>query len=164
MRHLILLGLTILTSCRTDNDNVVTGDLYFSFIRIGTYYNQPDSVIKKMETDLNSVDFTTADSSLIELVKDYKRLKDEGLMYSPVIDISVNDETTIKLLLDSADYDKIKPYKYKDLIDGHKKVKIKARTRKTALGFYYCTDLLDIKLVDGQTLPNDNKLKIQDYY
>jgi len=165
---LLGLGLILVTSCGTVNDdNIVTGDLYFSFFRIGTYYNLPDSIIKKMDDDLNAVNLDSAnnkaDSSLVRLVLDYRKLKDEGLIYKPLVDIRVNDDLIVKLVLDSADYDKIKAHKYQDLIDNNKKLKIKARTRKTGLGFYYCTDLLEIKLVDGKTLPQDNKLKIQDY-
>jgi hypothetical protein len=147
----------------TNNDNIVTGDLYFSFFRIGTYYNLSDSIIQKMDEDLKAVNLDSSDNALVELVKDYQKLKDEGLIFKPVVDIMVNDELTIKLVLDSADYDKIKKYKHKDLIDTNKKVRIKAKTRKTGLNFYYCTDLLEVNLVNGQTLPNDNKLKIQDY-
>lgn len=158
------LGLILVASCgTTNNDNLVTGDLYFSFFRIGTYYNLPDSTIRKMEADLSAVNLDSADNALVELVKDYQKLKDEGLIYKPVVDIMVNDELTIKLLLDSVDYDKIKIYKHKDLVDTGKKVRVKAKTRKTGLNFYYCTDLLEVTLVNGQTLPNDNKLKIQDY-
>lgn len=170
MRHKILLGLGLIwfSSCgTTNNDNLVTGDLYFSFFRIGTYYNLPDSIIEKVEDDLNAVNLETAnnssDSALIELVLDYRKLKDEGLIYKPVVDIRVDDDLIVKLVLDSTDYDKIKAYKYQDLIDNNKKVRIKARTRRTGLGFYYCTELLELKLVDGKTLPQDNKLKIQDY-
>ncbi len=116
-----------------------------------------------MDEDLKAVNLDSSDNALVELVKDYQKLKDEGLIFKPVVDIMVNDELTIKLVLDSADYDKIKKYKHKDLIDTNKKVRIKAKTRKTGLNFYYCTDLLEVNLVNGQTLPNDNKLKIQDY-
>jgi hypothetical protein len=166
MRYKMLLGLGLIlvTSCgTTNNDNIMTGDLYFSFFRVGTYYNLPDSTIKKMEADLNAVNLDSADNALIELVKDYQKLKDEGLIYKPVVDVMTEDELTIKLLLDSADYDKIKIYKHKNLVDNNKKLRIKAKTRKTGLNFYYCTDLLGVTLVDGQTLPYDNKLKILDY-
>jgi len=165
---LLGLGLILFSSCGTaNNDNLVTGDLYFSFFRIGTYYNLPDSTIEKMDNYLDAVDLETADdkadSALIELVLDYRKLKDERLIYKPMVDIRIDDDLIVKLVLDSADYDKIKSYKYQDLVDNNKKLKIKARTRKTGLGFYYCTDLLEVKLVIGKTLPQDNKLKIQDY-
>lgn len=151
-------------SCETtNNDNIVTGDLYFSFFRIGTYYNLPDSIIQKMDEDLKAVNLDSSDNALVEFVKDYQKLKDEGLIFKPVVDIMINDGLTIKLVLDSVDYDKIKKFKHKDLIDTNKKVRIRAKTRKTGLNFYYCTDLLEVTLVNGQTLPNDNKLKIQDY-
>jgi hypothetical protein len=167
-KMLLGLGLILVTSCGTVNDdNIVTGDLYFSPFRFGTYYNLPDSIIKKMEDDFNAVNLHSAnakaDSALIELVLYYSKLKDEGLIYKPFVDIRVNDDLMVKLVLDSADYEKIKTYKYQELVDENKKIKIRALASKRGLGFYYCTDLLEVKLVDGKTLWQDNRLKIQDY-
>ena len=83
MRYKILfgLGLILIVSCgTTNNGNTVTGDLFFTFFRVGTYYNQPDSVINKVEEDLKSVNLETADSALVKMVLDYQKLKEEGLI------------------------------------------------------------------------------------
>jgi hypothetical protein len=71
------------------------------------------------------------------------------------------------MFLDSADYDQFKKYKWRDLNENNKKVMVYARTKEIIkfeqVTVLYCTDLVDVKIVEGQTFPRGNKFKVLDY-
>ena len=94
----------------------------------------------------------------------YDKLKSENLLYSPFVEIKVNNDSIITLYLSKNDYDKIKVYRRHDLIDINKKIVIKAETKFLASGMVYCSKLLSVEKVDGITEQRDSKMKIEDYY
>ena len=165
MRYITLTVIILLFwSCETsEKNNLLTGDLYFSFFRLGSYYNISDSVITKFESYMDTLNLENADNEDIELINTYKKLKEEKLIYKPFIDVLVKKDSVVKLYLDSMDYDRIKIYKRQKLQEDNKKVRIEATIRKIGKGFYYCKDLLKVELIDGETLNRQKKLKIEDY-
>jgi hypothetical protein len=88
------------------------------------------------------------------------------MLYKPYIDLKIADDSFIKLYLDSMDYNRIRIFKRKELRNQGKKVVVKARTREIFEGdtpFHYCLDLIELKVIQGETLPRPSKFKIQDY-
>lgn len=141
----------------------MTGDLYFGFFRLGSYYNISDSVKTNFETYLDTLDVEKADKETIRLINAYKKIKEENLIYKPFVDILVSSDSIVKLYLDSADYDRIKIYKRRQLQTDNKKVRIKANVRQFYNGYFYCKELVSVDIVDGETLQQQKKLKIEDY-
>ena len=141
----------------------MTGDLYFGFFRLGSYYNISDSVRTNFETYMDTLDLEKADKETIRLIKTYKTIKEEKLIYKPFVDILVSSDSIVKLYLDSADYDQIKIYKRRQLQTDNKKIRIKANVRQFDKGYFYCKELLSVDMVDGETLQRQKKLKIEDY-
>ena len=118
-----------------------------------------------MDTTITNFNTSGEDKTFIDL---FSRLKKDGLLYKPSVDIRPKEDSVLTLYLDSADYERIKVYKRADLIADKKKVVISGRTKKIGqLGdviFLYCYDLTDVKLVDGDTYPRGrSKFKIEDY-
>ena len=164
MKKLIPIILILIVAC--DNSpvtNRIAGDLFFSFFRVGNYYNKPDSVIERYETYFDKLRYETADDEEKKFLTKYKKLKEEDLLYKPFVDILIDKDSMVTLYLDKGDYDEIKKYKRKKLQDDHKKVKIEADVFKIDDGLYYCVVLRDVKVVDGETLIKSRKLKVEDY-
>ncbi|MEJ1240501.1 hypothetical protein WBG78_20325 [Chryseolinea sp. T2] len=169
MRITILLLILFFASCSKESDDLTIGELYFSSLRIGNLYGAADSTIRNAELYLDTARLETADSSDSEAIRLFRRFRDEGFMYKPFVDLRRSDSTYVKLYLDSADYDKIKVYKWKYLLDNKKKVIIRGRTK--SLGklagdeLYYCTEFIEAKLVDGATFPkSEGKIwQVEDY-
>lgn len=163
----LFILLLIVSSCKTDKEEEpITGDLFFSAFRIGSYYNLSDSARAVIENLADTTNLASADSGTVKLIRAYNQLKQEGLLYKPFIDLKTGDESFVKLYLDSADYDRIKGFKWLALRERGKKVVVKARTREIIdidLPLLYCVDLLKVDLVDGETLPGRSKFKIEDY-
>ncbi len=153
------------TSCKSFNQNnqFIEGHLYYSWLRIGSFYNQPDSIIKKVTAYADTVNYKLLDSNDLRFFKMYKTLKAQNLLYSPYVDLMLNDNSIIKIYLSDKDYEKIKIYRWQELIDTKKKIKIKAAVKDLGTGMVFCTNLMSINEVNGETLQNIKKLKIEDY-
>jgi hypothetical protein len=126
----------------------------------------PDSFRTWIETRVDTINLEKADNDAKLLYGIFNALKNERLLYKPFVDLQMGKESYAKLYLDSADYDKIKKYKWNDLRDDGKKVIIKARTRQIGnVGFplLYCLDLVEVDVVSGETLSGQSKFRIEDY-
>jgi hypothetical protein len=169
MRITPFLFVLVLASCVKAPEDLTIGELYFSSWRIGNLYGAPDSLRRSAELYLDTARIEKADSSDAGAIVLYRKLREEGFLYKPFVDLRVNDSTYVQLYLDSADYDRIKIHKRKDLLDNKKKVVVRGRTRplgKTGSNeMLYCTEFIEAKLVDGATFPGEegNKWKIEDY-
>jgi hypothetical protein len=165
LRLIIGEFIALMLSCTNhETASVLKGDLYFNWIRLGSFYNIPDSGIMKFETMMDTlrVDKLGEDDKLF--VETYKKLIKGNLIYKPFVDLMIKKDSVVKLYLDSADYDRIKTYKWQRLHDEKKKVIIEATVKEISKGFFYCTSLKSVELTDGETFPrNQRKLKIDDY-
>ena len=169
MRITTLLSILLLASCSRESNDLTIGELYFSSLRIGNLYGAADSTIRNAELYLDTARIEMADSSDAEAIRICRRFRDEGFMYKPFLDLRRSDSTYVKLYLDSADYDKIKVYKWRYLLDNKKKVVVRGRTQSlrklSGDELYYCTEFIEAKLVDGATFPtSDGKMwPVEDY-
>lgn len=139
---------------------IIEGDLYFSFIRIGSLYNLPNITNDQLDSIFNSIPRTNADNNFYEK---YKILSKENLLNSPFIELKLDNDSVITLYLNKNDYDKIKINKVKDLQANFKKIRVKANCRYLGFNLYKCENFIEMKKIDGQTLINSRKLKIEDY-
>ncbi|MBL7840745.1 MAG: hypothetical protein JNJ75_11425 [Cyclobacteriaceae bacterium] len=137
-------------------------------IRVDGYYNMPDSVISRTNLILDTVDVND-NIPEDDWIKQQLRIREQKMLYKPsIILYQENDEFTVTMFLDSADYEVFKKFKWKDLRERNKKVMVWAKTREIVQDerwpIVYCTELTEIKVVDGKTSPiGRQKFKILDY-
>lgn len=162
----ILFSVIILfTSCKShkQNNKLIEGDLYYSWLRIGSFYNQPDSIIEKVKVYADTVNRKLLDSNDLRFLKMYEMLKVQNLLYSPYIELKLDDDSILKIYFTNNDYEKIKIYRRQELIDTKKKIRIKAEVKDLGTGMALSKDLISINKVDGETLQINKKFKIEDY-
>lgn len=167
-RICVFIVLLLLVACTSQQEgaDVTTGDLFFSTVRLGSYYNFPDSFRVHVERRLDTTDLEDASGTDKLFYEMFNALKKENMLYKPFVDLHMGEHSYAKLYLDSADYDRVKKYKWTDLRNNGKKVAVKARTRQIGdAGFplLYCVDLVELEVVDGETLPARSKFAIGDY-
>ena len=157
--------LIFLSTCSSDKQEskIIEGDLYYSWLRVGSFYNQPDSMIEKLQLYADTVNRKLVDSSDLKTLTMYEILKKDNLLYRPFIDLKLDNDSIVKIYFTTDDYEKIKMYKRQDLLDTKKKIRIKAEVRDLGFGMALSTKLLTVSKVVGQTFQINNKLKIEDY-
>ncbi len=141
----------------------IKGDLYFGFFRYASYYNQPDSLVDNVRIYFDTLDIDKASKDDKKFKKLFEIVSSNGLIYKPYIDLRLENDSIVKLYLDSADYDKIKVHKRIELQQDEKKIVISAQVTDYSYGLFYCDSLINIEKVEGQTLQLEKKFKIEDY-
>ncbi len=159
---IFLLTAIFVFACGQDN-KTIQGDLYFSFLRFGSFYNQPDSIINKFKIYADTVNNNKLNTFDKQVLTMYKTLKKENLLFNPFIELRLDNDSIIKLYLDKSDYDKIKIYKRQELQDQNKKIRINLVGNYLGNGMLLCKKLISVDKVDGQTLQIQKKFKIDDY-
>ena len=125
MKRLLPTILILIFGCETrPTTDTLTGDLYFSFFRMGNYYNQPDSVVNHFELYFDTVTIEKLNTGDKKLLRQYRILKEKNLLYRPFVYLRVKDDSVVTLYLDTLDYDRIKIYRRQRLQDDNKKVRI----------------------------------------
>jgi len=164
MKRLIPTLLILIVACNSKpKTETLTGDLYFSFFRIGSFYNQPDSIVEGFKIYFDTLKYETADQDQRRFLNQYNRLKDEKLLYHPFVDILTEKDSVVTLLLETDDYNEIRKFKRKELQDEGKKIRIVAQVRKLDDRLFYCSDLIKVDKVDGETGIRSRKWKVEDY-
>jgi hypothetical protein len=156
--------LIVFISSSRQNNEVIEGDLYFSFFRFGSFYNQPDSIVNRLQTYADTVNRTNITDLDAKLLTMYETLKQQDLLFSPFVELYVDNDSIIKLYLAKSDYDKIKIYKRKNLQDHNKKIRIKAQVKNLGNDMFVCEKLISVEKVQGRTFQVQEKFKIEDYH
>lgn len=140
----------------------VAGDLYFPWLRIGTLYNDNISSKDEMTKQLDTMSVTVngAESTLIIL---YKKLNERGLLYSPIIEVVMENDLHTTWYLTQEDYDTIKTYKLADLKAKKKKVHITADIENIYQNAYKCNKILKIELQNQDGFSISDKWSGGDY-
>jgi hypothetical protein len=164
MKSIIFTILILVIACSSDPKNErLTGDLYFGLFRIGSYYNLPDSMISRFEAFIDTINYETADKEQKKFINQFKRLKEEGLLHHPFVQIKDGRDSVLILYLEKNDYDQIKMYKRKQLQSERKLIRIEADVKKIDGGLFYCSNLLKVEKISGDTWIKSNKWKVEDY-
>ena len=162
---LSVIALINFSACNTDKhrDKLIEGDLYFDWLRFGSFYNKPDSVVKQVKLYADTVNREMLYSDNLKFLTRYEILKKKDLLYRPFIDLKLDTDSIVKIYFINNDYDKIKIYKRHDLLDTKKKIRLKAEVQDLGFGMALEKKLISINKVDGQTFQINPKLKIEDY-
>ncbi len=150
-------------SCSQDT-KIIEGNLYFPFLNIGSFYGIPDSLIQKAKLYIDTVHTGNLDSAERRTFDMYVVLKKNDLLYSPFINIKLDDDSVLLLYMNEKDYNKLTIYHHKDLGNEHKKIRIKFSAQPLQYNMYLCKSLLSVNKVDGKTGMQSRKLLIEDYH
>ena len=142
----------------------IEGDLYFSRLRIGSFYHQPDSIIQKVKIYADTVNRKLSDASDLRTLAMYEILKKENLLYRPFIDLKLDNDSIVKIYLTPREYDQIRIFHRQDLLDTKKKIRINLEVRELGYGMDLSTKIISVNKMDGQTLQVNKKFRIEDYH
>jgi hypothetical protein len=136
-------------SCKSSKDeNILTGDLYFgSYVRRLSYPGREED---GLADTINKTDF--GDTSAVYNLLDKTKSLISTYRGRHFVNVLVSKDSIVRLLLDSVDYLEVSPYEYERLRNDKKKINLKAKILKIENGFYECTDLIKVEVVDGETL------------
>ncbi len=166
MRILILLGsFLLLFGCesRPDKTPNLEGDLYYTAFRLGSFYDQPDSLYNhyiKLKDSLGMGQLKKEDPVLMTKIE---LLEKRELIKSPYIYLKTDSDSTFIVYMSKEDYEPITQYTHQDLIDNHQKIRLKLDTEKLTDKLLLCKSVISIKLVDGETQQRGGKFLIEDY-
>lgn len=157
----ILIVVLSIAACSSGNTVEIEGDLHFSFLRVGSFYNVHDTIVSKVEAYMDTT--KSLDKKTVRIENLYKALKSKNLLYSPFIQLKMNDTTNANLYLDSLDYEQFKAFDLKELIDSNQKVVVKAIAAEIEDNAFTCLKLINVSKTKGQTRNWSRKLKIENY-
>jgi len=162
---IIIVLLAGLTNCNPDNRPIkrIEGDLYYSFFGIGNFYNQPDSFIEKAQLYMDTVNRQLLDSADLFYLKKFELLKKEKLLYTPFIDLKLDNDSIVTIYLPKNEYKKITIFNRQNLIDTKKKVRLILDVHDLGLSMALATKIISANKIDGQILQYDRKFRIDDY-
>lgn len=150
----ILISIFLLTSCKSESNKMIEGDLYFKLINFPTLFGAQDSLISKFVKDLKTVNKDTLNEQDKELWDLFQFMYDQKLMLKPYVNLKQGNGEIVMIYLDSTDFIKLKNYNHHDLISENKKIRIKAKVSpikyKSWLA-YENLDLISIDKIDGKT-------------
>jgi hypothetical protein len=158
---LAILLVVIFSAC--NKTKIIEGDLFYSIFRYGSFYDQPDSVIRQVKNWADSVQKKNLDSLGIEFLTKYEILKNENILYYPYIEILLDNGSVSRLYFTKEDYSPIKEFNYKDLITTSTKVRIKVLVKDLGYSMNLCKKVYWIKKVEGETFNKEKKFSITDY-
>ena len=165
-QRILVLFLFLFTiaglGCR-QNETIIEGDLYFSWLRIGSFYNEPDSIAEKMLLYADTVNIDKLDSPSRRTMNMYEVLKKEHLLYSPFVNLKLDNDSIILLYLDKKGYDKIRISSYKSLVNSNQKIRVRLSAQSLQYQMYLCRSIIAVNKIEGKTFMQSRKLLIEDY-
>lgn len=160
---LIVILMAVRINCiAQDSAEIIKGDLYFDFFRVGSFYKQPDSIVQKFKTYADTANPAYANGEKLLII--YNVLKRENILFQPFIDLKLDNDSLVKVYFSDVDiYERIKAFKYKELIERKKKVRLILKIIKLSDGMVLCKNLISANKVKGQTFQASRKYKVEDY-
>ena len=162
---LILCSILILFGCQNrpnENPNL-EGDLYYTWLKLGSFYAQPDSLYLnyiELRDSLGIEELRKQDStgtSQIEL------LEKHNLVNSPFIYLKTDFDSIFIVYMTPQDYQPITKYTYQNLIDNKQKIRLKLITDRLSDKLKICKKVISIEKIEGETLQKEEKFKIEEY-
>ncbi|MGB0428947.1 MAG: hypothetical protein ACPGLV_00640 [Bacteroidia bacterium] len=151
---IVLSIMLVLSACKNKSQQTpnLEGDLYYKWLKLGSFYNVPDSFYQKY---LEYKD--TKGTPYIEI------LEKHNLVKSPFIYLKTDADSIFIVYMEPDDYEPITEYNYQDLIDDKQKIRLKLKTYRISDKQQVCQKVISIEKINGETLLKEKKFKIEDY-
>ena len=150
----ILTIFILFTNCQTERKDIIEGDLYFKLVDFPSFFDAPDSTLTKIENDLKTVNKHTLNKQDKKFYDLLQFLSDKKLLRKPFIRLKQDNGEIKMVFLDTIDYKTIKDHNYNDLVNHHKKIRIKAKVSEfkyDTITVFESTKLISINKIDGKT-------------
>ena len=160
MKFLIfILTAIIVSSCQSDEKKTIEADLCFRLFDIEKFYDSPDSTLTRIENLVYAINKDTFDSERKEEYKHFKFMVDNNLLRKKYIWIRLDNGENRILFLDSVDYHKFQEYRWSDLTEDGKKIRIKTIVNEFEYPYYFedtgtaydCVKMLTVDKINGKT-------------
>jgi len=164
---LLILSCSIFISgCLTKKPNhtILEGDLYYTWLGLGSFYKQPDSLYKNyihLRDSIGIAGLRKTDYSIF--IDKIELLEKHGLEQSPFIYLKNDLDTKFIVYMSPEDYKPITKHSYQLLKNNHQKVRLKLVTEKLKDNLVLCKEVISIQKIDGETLQRRKKFKLTDY-
>lgn len=144
-----------------DNLGKIRGDLTFEKISFLSFYDAPDSLYQTYFDNVKKALMSNEPlpDHELELYHYFGQLYELGLIKNPYILLRVDQDSTITIYLSEHQYDKVKNFKHKDLIENNKRVILSLDVQVLDKSIYYSDSIYTIESVMGQTYPDNKVLK-----
>ncbi|GEM_PF-1483464 len=163
--YLIFIFAIFLLSCQSKKETInIHGDLYYSWLRIGSFYGYPDSLYNKFVKERDSLGYEVLFQEDSGFVKILKILDDNDLLKNPMIHVKLDNNEVVWIYLDTLDYKQFTKFDHKKLVDNNQKVRIEAKTIHLYDNLYRCEELISVNKIEGVTLQKQKKFKIENYH
>ena len=153
-----ILPCLLVHSC-VNGKKVITGDLYYTWLKMGSLYNTSEGDKKEMHDFMDTAQFEKLSGAEKLRFTGFKTLLENGLEESPFVYLRISPTKVIILYLNNIDYQQFKRIKYADLIKNNQKVKIRAKAAKllektyegNKILMYKCDQVISVKRTKGKT-------------
>jgi hypothetical protein len=167
MKKLILIVSCILFffGCqnKVDEKSNLEGDLYYTWLKLGSFYQQPDSYYNRYIELRDSIGIEvlriqdSVGTAHIELLEKHELLK------SPFIYLKTDSDSIIIVYMKPVDYQPITKFTHENLRDTKKKIRLKFITERLTDKLHICKQVISIEQVNGETLQRGKKFKLEEY-
>lgn len=159
-----IIIIAFFIGCKPESQSTkITGDLYYTWLKLGSFYGQPDSMLTQYLQLKDSIGYEGLMKEDSIGTKYIRVLEENNLLTSPFIYLRTDEGKTILLYLDKDDYKKFIKFNYQDLIDKKQKVRIVAEADSLWNKMFLCKSLISVRLIEGKTLQQQKKFKIEEY-
>ena len=163
MNTLILCATLISCTSNKKSSTSISADLYYSWMKFGSFYGKPDSLLTNYLNLKDSLGYEGMMKEDSAGTAYFKKLEQYGLLSSPFVYLRAENGHTFLLLMNEHDYNSFDHFNYQELIDNKQKVKVEAEIDSLGEKMYLCKKIVSVKVVDGQTFQQQKKFKIEEY-
>ena len=160
----VLIGcIGLLFGCQSKSTNEspnLEGDLYYTWLKFGSFYNIPDSIFTIYKQLKDSVGVGQLDNLGYT---GFAVLEAHDLLKSPFIYIKSDSDSLFIIYMRPDDYKPFTKFSRAQLLESNKKVRVGLVTERLNEKQMICKSVTSIELVPGETLEEQRKFKVEDY-
>ncbi len=153
----IIFIVSLFISCNKQKEKTIRADLTFKSISFASFYGVDDNKYKSL---LNEIDSTlknpTSENETVKLYRYFKNLEKHNLLRKPYIFLKTKKDSTITVLLDEKEYEKVKYFKHSNLFKENKKVVIEIEIQEKEPSIFYSNNIIKVSKEKGESRSNMN--------
>ena len=167
MKNLTIIFILCFTFCccqhKLHEKSELEGDLYYTFLKSGSFYNQPDSVYLGYVELRDSLGIDELKKQNVKIFSRIELLEKQGLLKSPYIYLKTDSDSIFVVYMTPEVYEPITRFTYQQLRNNNQKVRLKLITVQLSDNLRICDKIVSIQKVTGETLQIQKKFKIEEY-